>query len=276
PAVEQPRAGADGRLVFNYHGPRMMLLIVVARWADLGRAAVEALWERMEGLGVRRVEKMQDLASLSEGVSSFPPIELYPGFRERVEWKALAETEEGEGRSGTMDVYFVRDGQSVEMSCPQGETGSARYTLSGESPQAGRVAGCVDIRVVPPFTFDLRPAAEGDDLTQFVRGFEQEGDSYSKLRLGLYCDTSAPHSCRDNPLAARLVGLTHYGAAADALASADGSHAVLRHIAEISTEHPSAEPHRVYGLADTLEAFYRELSAERQTAVLAELKFCHR
>ncbi len=276
PVVDKPFAGSDGRLNFTYRGPRMMLLIVIARWADLGRNTVEALWERMEGLGVRHAESMQDLASLSTGVASFPPIELYPGFSERVEWKMLAESDDESGKLGTMDAYFVREKQSVEVSCPQGETGYGRYGLEGASPQADRVAGCVDIRVVPPLTFDLRAAAEGDDLKQFVRRFEQDGDSPPRLRLGLYCDASVTRPCRDNPLAAQLIGLMHYDAAADALATADGSHAVARHIAEISTEHPNAEPHRVFGFADTLEAFYRELSAERQTTIISQLKFCNR
>jgi hypothetical protein len=276
PAVEQPRAGGDGHLEFNYRGPRMMLLIVIARWADLGRDAVEALWERMDAVGIRRAEKMQDLAALSDAVASFPPIEIYPGFSEQVEWRTIEESEEAEGKSGTMDVYFARDRQAVELACPQGETAFGQYRLDGASPQAGRVAGCVDIGVVPPFTFTLQATGQADDLTQFVRSFAQEGDSYAKLRLGLYCDASAPHPCRDNPLVAQWVGLAHYEGAADALAAPDGAHAVVRRIAEISTEHPSAEPHRVFGLADTLEAFYRELSAERQTTVVSELKLCHR
>ena len=277
PVVGKPVRGGDGRLNFTtYHGPRMLLLIVIARWADLGRDAIETLWERMDGLDIKRADKMQDLAALSDGVASFSPIELYPGFSDRLEWRDLKESQESDGASGTMDVYFVRDEQSVEMTCPQGETASGNYDLSGASPDGDRVAGCVDIRVVPPLTFALQSALGGDELSRFVRNVRQEGGSYSNIHLRLSCDMSSSHTCRSDPLVAQFVGVTHYEKAADALATPDDTHAVPRDIREFSTEHPSGEPHRIFGLADTLKIFYSELAAERKNVPVAEMKFCHR
>lgn len=277
PTIGKPFTGVDGRLNFaTYRGPRMLLLIVIARWADLGRTAVATLWDRMEGVGIKRAERMQDLASLSGGVSSFLPVELYPGFSDRLEWRELTESQESDEASGTMDVYFVRDSQSVEMTCPQGETAAGTYELSGASPDADRVAGCVDILVAPPFTFTFRPAREGEELSQFVRDVGQEEASRGALRLRLSCDMSSPRPCQSDRMLTRLVGVTHYDKAADALAAPEATYAVTRQLKGLSTAHPSGEPHRIFGLADTLKIFYSELGTQPQSFPVAELKFCHR
>lgn len=276
PLIQNPSQGRDGRLNFNYRGPRLMLLIVIARWADLGRSAVEALWERMEGLGIRRASNLQDLAALSDRIAAFPPIEMYPGFVDRVEWNALEASEEAGESRGTMDVYFAKEKQAIEMTCPAGETGAGIYHLSGKSPDAERVSGCVGIRVIPPFTFELQAAGQDDDLTQFVQDFARQDNSADRLRLALACDMSSPRPCPNNPFIAQWVGLMRYEKAADVLASGGDYHTVLRHIMEISTRHPNAEPHRIYGFADTLEAFYREMSSEQQSVIAGELQFCHR
>lgn len=278
PGLDSPATGRDGRLNFKYRGPRMMLLIVIARWAEIGRDAVQALWERMESLRIRRIKKLEELASVSGEVASFPPIEVYPGFVERLEWKSLEGSQEPGDSSGTIDVYFVPDKQAVEMSCLKDVEGAAVYHLNGSLTEAEKVSGCVDIHIVPPLTFSLRPIQPGDAdaIPQFLQSFEQEEGSYTKLRLNLSCDMSAPRPCRSNALAAQWVGLMQYGKAADALASTTDEHAVPTYLKQISTKHPSLEPHRIFGFADTLEAFYREVATEQHGVPLADLKFCHR
>ena len=41
--VTNPRTGAGGDLIYQYRGPRALLLVVIARWADVGRAELQAL-----------------------------------------------------------------------------------------------------------------------------------------------------------------------------------------------------------------------------------------
>lgn len=278
PKIENPQTGSDGLLNFKYRGPRMMLLIVIARWSDLGRNTVQALWERMTSLNIARVDKTKDLAALNNGIASFPPVEVYPGFLERLEWKKLQASDEPGDTSGTMDVYFVADKQRIESSCPKDAPGTAVHHLEGEALTADQISGCVGIYVVPPFTFGLYPEQPLDQepLTQFVSSYEQETGSIAKLRLNLACNMSTPRPCITDQVAAQWRGSMQYGKAADSLASPDAEHHVPRAIKQITAQSLSLEPHRIFGFASTLEAFYREIAADERSVVLANLNFCHR
>src|SRR5262249_49545342 len=85
--VTNPRSGAGG-LVYQYRGPRTLLLIVIARWADVGRAALQALWDRA---GDRRLNRINKMREFSAGMACLQPVEVYPGFLNMVQWKNLAE-----------------------------------------------------------------------------------------------------------------------------------------------------------------------------------------
>jgi hypothetical protein len=274
--IQNPRTGSDGSLEFTYRGPRTLLLIVIARWSEVGRNAVQALWESSEYLGVKRIEEVKEFSS---GMATLPPIELYPGFLNQVKWNSLQEPQDPSEAKGTMDAVLKNGSGNtvIGVTCPRKDTGSGVYKLSGVSVEAGRASGCAPIRMLPGFDFSLTSASPADegDLTHFLNGYERSGDSYTDLRLDLACSMANPRPCGLNPVKARWTATMNYAAAADGLASDAGDHPIHRQIKNISTVSPSREPHRVFAFSSTLENFYREVGKDQKSIVLGELDICH-
>jgi hypothetical protein len=274
--IQNPHTGSDGRLEFNYRGPRALLLIVIARWSDVGRNAVQALWERSEYLSVRRIEEMKRFSS---GTATFSPIELYPGFLNQVKWKTLQEPQNPSEAKGTMDAALKADPKypTIGITCPQRDTGEGVYKLSGISSEAGRVSGCAPIRMLPAFDFQFRTARAEDEnaLSRFLTSYQRSGDSYTELRLNLACTMSNPRPCASNPVTIQWTAFMNYMGAADGLASSDDSHPVQQQIKNISTVSPSREPHRIFAFSTTLEDFYREVGQDQRSIILADLNICH-
>jgi hypothetical protein len=274
--IQNPRTDSNGRLEFNYRGPRALLLIVIARWSDVGRNATQALWERSEYMSVRRIEGMKGFSS---GIATFLPIELYPGFLNQVAWKNLQEPQDPSETKGTMDAVLKVETKNaaIGLTCPQKDTGEAVYRLSGVTTEVGRVSGCVPIRMLSAFDFRFRTAQEKDQdaLSQFLTSYQRSGDSYTELRLNLACTMSSPRPCDTNPITAQWTAFVNYMGAADGLASGDESQLVHQQVKNISTVSPSLEPHRIYAFSTTLENFYREVGKEQRGIVLANLNICH-
>jgi hypothetical protein len=160
--VQNPGTGSDGRLQFKYQGPRSMLLIVIARWAEVGRASVQALWERAEYLGVTRIEEMKQFSS---ELASFSPIEVYPGFLNQLRWETLKSVDDPNLRQGTMDAILntTSPKQSIVLECPKEGSGQDLYDLTGSTSSSGQIAGCVPIRLLPALTFGFRAVDPKDD-----------------------------------------------------------------------------------------------------------------
>jgi len=274
--IQNPRTDSNGRLEFDYRGPRALLLIVIARWSDVGRNATQALWERSEYMSVRRIEGMKEFTS---GIATFTPIELYPGFLNKVTWQAMQEPQDASEIKGTIDAVLKPEDKNptIEVICPQNDTGEAVYRLSGVTAEAGRVSGCVPLRMLPAFDFRFRTAREDDQdtLAQFLTSYQRSGDAYTELRLNLACSMSHPRPCESNPVAAQWTASINYMGAAEGLASGARSQTVHQQVKNISTVSPNREPHRVYAFSTTLENFYREIGKEQRDIVLANLNICH-
>jgi hypothetical protein len=276
--VQDPRTGYDGRLIFGYRGPRSMLLIVIARWADVGRAAVQALWERTDYLGVQRIEQMKGFSS---GLASFSPIEVYPGFVNSVRWTKMQEPADTSQTRGTMDAYLETDTtakSSISMTCPKNGSGEGVYSLSGTTTTADQRSGCVAIRLLPAFSFRFRTVNPEDDseVPQFLKGYELQGTSYTDLKLHLACTMTKLRPCGEKPISVQWMAYMSYKKAADGLASPEGGHPVQQQIIDISTAHPSREPHRIFAFSKTLEAFYREVEQDQRSIVLGSIDICHK
>lgn len=274
--IQNPRTDANGRLEFDYRGPRALLLIVIARWSDVGRNATQALWERAEYMNVRRIEGMKEFTS---GIAAFTPIELYPGFLNKVTWQNMQEPQDASEIKGTIDAVLKNEARNpaIAVTCPNNNTGEAVYRLSGVTTEAGRVSGCVPLRMLPAFDFRFRTIKESDQdtLVQFLTSYQRSGDSYTQLRLNLACSMSNLRPCDTNPVAAQWTASVNYMGAAEGLAVGDGSQTVHQQVKDISTVSPNREPHRVYAFSTTLENFYREIGKEQRDIVLANLNICH-
>lgn len=271
--VQDPKTGSDNRLTFKYRGPRTILLIVIARWSDVGRSAVQALWERAEYLGIRRIQQMREYGS---GVSVFSPIEIYPGFLNSINWEELKETDNPADLEGTMDA-FLKDMSTIEISCPKNESGKSSYLLNGNA-SSSQVSGCVPIRMLPAFDFRFSPVSSESEseISSFIESYDWQGSSYDNLKLRLTCSMDSPRFCDNNPLALQWNAFANYGKAADGLTSTGGGSAVQKEISNLSTSQPSNEPHRVFALSTTLESFYREIARDQRGIILAKLNFCHK
>ena len=274
--VQAPRTEADG-LVFTYQGPRAMLLIVLARWADVGRAAVQAVWERAS---LNSIDRLEQIKGFSSRLGILKPLEVYPGFLNSVQWKTLQESDKPDERRGTMDVSF--EGGSIRplisLSCPKNGSGEGIYTLTGSPTTSGQVSGCVPIQLLPAFQFKFRSVRDEDDaeLREVLIDSARQNGSYTDLRFHLACNPNSARNCGENPISAQWMAYMNYKKAADGLVSPAGEHSVQQQVRDMSTEHPSKEPHRIFAFAQTLESFYREVAEDQRSIILANMDFCHK
>ncbi len=274
--VTNPRTRASGDLIYQYRGPRALLLIVIARWTDVGRSSLQALWERAEYLGLKRLRQMREFTA---GTACVQPLEAYPGFLNTLQWQKLTEPSEPGERSGTIDVALSAQPEkaTIQVSCPTNATGAGIFTLNGQPTDAARVAGCVPINLLPGVTFQMRAAHPDDEaaLAQFMKRAERQGEQSEQLRLCLACRMDAPRFCKDKPVQAQWVALMNYKHAAEGFASGLSDNPPYQLIRAFSTTHPSLEPHRIYGFSATLSAFYRDIAADQRSVALSQLDFCH-
>src|SRR5262249_23606959 len=157
-----------GNSVFDYYGPRGLLLVVISRWADVGRGTVEALWEGSEHVNLARIDK---LAGFRGGLALMGRIEVYPGYVSPAKWTALMEVTVASQFNGTIDVNFARtrDEASIAVSCKGAKNGGAgSYSLVDEATQSG--SGCVPLRMLPATGRSFRAVkpAELADLKAFL------------------------------------------------------------------------------------------------------------
>lgn len=272
--IENPQQGPGGNLVYKYRGPRALLLIVLAKKSDVGRAAIQALWERAEYMNVRQ---MGELRNYSGGIAALTPIEVGPGFLNKVRWSNLREADEPGTSQGTLDAEKtgVAEKTTLEINCPNTGDNSGKYTLEASGTPT-QVAGCVQIRVVPGVSFDLRPARPEDDadLRQFVKGFTLPAGSYSSLNLDLGCPNDTSRRCSSNPILVQLAAFMRYAEAADRLASPAKPGSTVAALSNLSTAHPSLEPHRINALSLIVTLFYREIANDARSAVLGSFNVC--
>ncbi len=276
--VTNPRTGASGDLIYQYRGPRALLLIVIARWTEVGRAELQALWERAEFLGLKRLRQIREF-SAGTGTACVQPMEVYPGFLNSIQWQKLTEPSEPGERSGTIDVSFAAQANqaSIQVRCPKDGAGAGVFTLNGQTAGAGRVAGCVPINLLPGFTFRMRATRADDEaaLRQILKRAERQGEQSEQLRLCLECSMDAPRFCKDNPAQAQWVAFMDYKHAAEGFAVDKTDNTVYQLIRDFSTTQPSLEPHRIYAFSATLGAFYRDVAADQRSVALSQLNFCH-
>lgn len=273
-SIQNPQTGPAGNLVYHYRGPRSLLLIVLAKKSEVGRAAIQALWERAEYLNVRQ---MSELRNYSDGIAALTPIEVGPGFLNKVRWSSLRESDRPGTLKGTLDAQKTGSAEktTLEVNCPNTGENSGEYKLEGSGTPT-QVAGCVQIRVVPGVSFDLRPARPEDEtsLRQFVKGFSLPTGSYSSLNLDLVCPSDSNRRCSSSPIPVQLVAFMRYAEAADRLASPGRPGSTIAALSNLSTAHPSLEPHRINALSLIVTLFYREIANDARSTVLSSFDIC--
>lgn len=273
-SIQNPQPGPGGKLVYHYKGPRSLILIVLAKKSEVGRAALQALWERADYLNIKQ---LGELHNYSGGIAALTPVELYPGFLNKVRWENLKEADDPTALTGTIDAQATNRGgtTTVELNCPNTGENSGSFTLNG-TDKPNQVAGCVPIRMMPGFSFDLRPARSEDEaeLSQLLNGFKLPSLSYSSIDLNLVCSGNATRRCNQNPFTVQLVAFMRYGVAADSIASSAKPGSTAAVINSLSTAHPSLEPHKITALSLVLKLFYGNIANDARSTVLNTFEIC--
>jgi hypothetical protein len=101
PFLGVPQAIRDGTITYDYRGPKVLLVLVIARTAEVGRQAVAALWERMTDFRVRPIGSFADVPN---GIGVLHSLELYPGAVESLQWTAISEVDEPRIGIGNVDA----------------------------------------------------------------------------------------------------------------------------------------------------------------------------
>lgn len=268
-SISNARSDSEANLVFDYTGPRGILLIVIARSDDLGRRAVAALRERMAENGVEAVSTIRDA---TRPLSAFPPIELYPGFLPRIEWLELGELGQ-KPMSGTLDVEFANR-RRIAVECAAGRRNVGEFFLDARRLRGG--TRCVDVYQLPAFEFDFvgRDARDEAAISSFIAGSQREasGDR-ERFILTLQCGEGEQRPCGSDPLSATWLAQSRYdrsrGPAAEPRPGADAI------IDAIATTDSVTQPHRIYGLDSLVTIFFEEVRDDHRRVPLADLDFCH-
>jgi len=134
-AIQNPRTGYGEKLVYTYKGPRSLLLIVIAKKSDVGRAAIQALWDRAEYLNVGKLGALQ---KYSGGIAALTPIEVYPGHLNKVRWQSLNDSEEPDTSKGTIDAEasIQPEKTSLQVNCPNADENKGTFRLIGDDKPA--------------------------------------------------------------------------------------------------------------------------------------------
>jgi hypothetical protein len=271
--VADPQKGSDGRLSFTYQGPKALVLIVIARSATLGRDAVAALWGEMSAQSVVRLTQLKQFRG---GLAGLQPIEVYPGYLRRLHFEGVERSDVPAEHSGTLDVAWS-PGESLDtlrLDCPANGAGQGVYFLTGRPESSAEGHGCVPILMVPPYSYRLPALHSSDesDLRGMVRGFRHD-ETATTLRLRLACSGTQQRAC-DAAIAVRWEAVLDYRRAADGLVETAADSPALRLVQATSTESPSREPHRIFGFAPILAAFYGANAGDRQRLALATFGVC--
>jgi hypothetical protein len=268
-SIAQPRSDRDGNLMFDYTGPRALMLIVIAHSADLGRSAVVALKERMAENNITGVASTR---SNEAALGAFGAVELYPGFLPKVEWTSLTEDPEVVPK-GTMDVDFIERSR-IAVTCQTNTPNEASYILTSKWKRPGM--RCAAIHQLPAFELAFLVAGEqkGDHVGSFIRNVQRtssvEGDEF---KFTLVCGQQEDRPCSSNPLRVQRVAQPRYDATGDAGADGTGQRQPI--VATLSTNDLTKQPHRLYGFESLLSYFFDEVGKDQRQMVMADLEVCH-
>ena len=276
--IGKPYQLKDGELAFDsYQGPRAMLLIVLARSTTLGRGTVQALWERTDFLGIRQLGSLKDYAG---SLSTFRPMELFPGLAETLEWNSLAASQ-SVAAVGTIDAALAdarrgSDRRQIQISCPPKGRGEGYFSLRGEPNRTTKISGCVQIQVLPAVKFGLEPQSESDReaLSTLIPSYQlTQPHDLSSLDLKLSCGPAAVRTC-ENPIPVDWRASMHYETTADCLANPQCEAGAPKLIRDLSTLNPQEYPDKIYGIAETLQEFFRLASRDVKSQSMGQLDVC--
>ena len=275
--ITRPRRLKNGTLVFDYRGPRYLLILIIARHHDLARRAAQAFYERASQFGYTLWTNNDERPSRIPLVET--PIEVFPGYLPEMDYKKLTlPDDQPNAWCGTIDVTLNSTGTlpRLEVGCPHDKPGRVPVTLSGRPHNADRVSGCIPLYELPAFSFQIiadKPAMSAE-LNVFLPSYALPNENYDAIILDTLCPVSTAFTCPDNLLTAHLAAIVDYPATADCFAEPSCPGPVHTVFERFATDSPWLQPHRSFNIHHTLELLYRELYGETYTIRLGRFAMC--
>lgn len=270
-SLTNPGNDNAGNLIFQYKGPRSLLLFILSKNAEVGRSAVSALYETALTAGATRLNEFKEYKS---GIAVFEPLEIYPGFIQPVAWKKITE----ESSSGNIDVKLAKTGSYAEIriSGEKNYVSEGNYRIEGESTVPTSGAGCVPLHILPSFKLLFQSADQNrqNAMRRVLKGFKRLGEQHLALQFNLAADLEAGVNCSSTPLVVQYVALLDYKRAADALAGGNTEHGGVRLLKSLSTSRPKDEPHKIFNFASIFQMFYMEVRDDQKRVTLSNISLC--
>ncbi|MBZ5533440.1 MAG: hypothetical protein LAO20_18580 [Acidobacteriia bacterium] len=257
--IDNPRKGNDGTLIFDYQGPRILLALVVGEVAP-SRAFLQ---EFVNHTNFSLLSTLSEAKSYKGGTAILPVVEVFPSTVPPEQYQVCQETKDQRGRiEGDLVNCAVSSANDFRLSCLP-KPSSAHLQLSTKDPNR-------------PLRLDLLAPANlsfsGHGTIQKVTlAGGSAGGSPSRLTIQIACNGKQPVHCGTPEARSELTSTGDMQAAVNELSSPVS--VLGNYIQKLATTQPAVEPHKIYGLADLLENFYRRNLPESKS-VFATLQFC--
>jgi hypothetical protein len=263
------RLDRDGQLFYQYKGPRVLLLLVLARRSDLGRAFIAALQARRD---YSQIQSIDSLAGFSGKLAALPAVELFPGVATGLRWTQLRVAQPA---CVTFDARIRPDGKlAIACSNPNDE---AIVTLTAASTPES--LDCARLLNLPVLRTELRADRGLPSIRQAAwRGSALSPSDPLQLRLHLACSRTwqgrLSSACAT---AGRIVSRKDIPSTVEALLAVRPGNAATNLVRSLSSSSIIYSPHRAFQLTETLERFYRtveSLDPNPAEAVLGQVDLC--
>lgn len=254
--ITSPQNSSAGYLHYNYRGPKVLILIVLARSANVGRAYLANLWNLARHAGIQRMETW----TWGGALAAAAPVELLPGAVPMLAW----ERDSVLRRCPPIDVLFT--GESIEVGCPAGRESQVHLALTAGG--SSQLPQCLPVGLVSPLRAEMTSGRVQTGLLQAQRLKISEG----RLELLLTCGATAD-SCPASGPTHQWVVRPDFSKGAECLATGACDNAAGL-VASISTERPADEPHKAFGIGAALREFLLRAGNSARPIPVATLGVC--
>ncbi len=248
--VSSPRQDAKGLLLYNYEGPRALLVLVLARDVELGRTFLAALETRRE---FSQIGKLRLPAEYRGGVAALPAVEVYPGLAPRLEWDRVR-PDDAAAQCGSVTATAAGK-SSVRLDCSPSPSKANLYFSASAPPVT---SDCIVLQSLPVPRPELQDTY-GKKIVGPYAWLGSQTDPRRPLTLGVQvqCREEWNIPCSSSPARATWIVNHDYRASASALSPASKeATSPVRLVQSLSAPAVLDAPHRIFQLSETLEKFY--------------------
>jgi hypothetical protein len=260
-----PSRTSKGLLVYSYRGPRLLLAMVLARNAEVGRAFVASLSARMS---FAQVQRLTALKQFQNGLAALRPIEVYPGAIPPVEFTRASVLEP---TCQTLDAK-LSSSSMLSVSCANELDRGVVHLETRPSPES---SDCVDLVMLPALPTAFSRSGPFKVISDSAWA-GQIGGRPGSAAIQVSCSrrwTPGPSACEK----AEWIYRRDYQASAADLAMGRSPRPAVALIRELTAAEVATRPHRLFQLNEMLEKFYRNamtLPVAESSGRVAQLQIC--